>query len=76
MKYYIHVNQHIIRKNIGATEKEPPVAVRRGKTGGVQYGMAFRIPGGSVIRYSPDVPILSCGARLVIECDSEPEIIS
>lgn len=79
MKYYIHVNQHKIRSNINAKtpeEIEPPVAVRRGKSGAVSYGSSVRIPDGSVIRYSPDTPLLSCGARLVIECSEKPEILS
>ena len=78
VKWYVHVNQHKIRKNIHATDSElsPPIAIRRGKSGPVVYAFDVRLPAGSVIRYSPHQPILSCGARLVIECEEKPEIVS
>lgn len=72
MKWYIHVNQHKIRKNISAEVKEPVVRVQRGRSGPSTYVNSVRIPDGSVMRYSPDNPLLACGARLVIECPSEP----
>ena len=71
-KWYIHVNQHVIRKNINAEVKEPPIAIRRLK-GPVRYVYSCDIPDGSRIVYSPDNPILDCGARLVIECPTEPQ---
>jgi hypothetical protein len=73
--WYIHVNQHKIRKNIHAEVIDPPVSIRKGRTGRVSYGTRVRIPDGSTIVYSPYDPVLACGARLVIECPSEPEII-
>lgn len=75
-KWYIHVNQHTIRKNINAEVKEPPIAIKRGKNGVSVYANNVRIPDGSHIIYSPDNPILSCGARLVIETPTEPVIVS
>lgn len=71
--WYVHVNQHKIRKNINARTFEPPITVRKGKNGKSRSFMGVRIPDGSIIRYSPDKPILPCGARLVIECREEPE---
>lgn len=73
--WYIHVNQHKIRSNIHAEVKEPPVAIKRGKGGRARYAFAVNIPDGSSIHYNPVAPILPCGARLVIECPTEPEII-
>lgn len=72
MNYYIHVNQHTIRKNINAENPEPPIAVKRGKRGKSVYVFGCSIPNGSRIVYSPDERLLSCGARLVIECPTEP----
>lgn len=74
MKWYIHVNQHKIRRNINAEDPEPPIAIKRGKSGRTSYTNGVVIPDGSRIIYSPAVPLLSCGARLVIECPTEPEI--
>jgi len=76
MKWYVHVNQHKIRKNIHAEHPVAPVAVRRGRSGNVLYGNDIRLPAGSRIIYSPHAPLLSCGARLVIECDEEPMILA
>lgn len=75
MTYYLHVNTQRIRKNIRADIKEPVVRVQKGRRGAPTYGSVFSIPDGSVIRYSPDTPILPCGARLVIECPTEPVLI-
>lgn len=74
-KWYIHVNQHTIRSNIHADVKEPPIAVKHGKGGCSRYAFDVVIPDGSRIIYNPDSPILSCGARLVVECLNEPEIL-
>jgi hypothetical protein len=76
MKWYVHVNQHIIRKNINAETKEPPVTIRRGRSGTSVRCFSADLGAGSRVIYSPDNPILSCGARLVIECPEEPIIVS
>jgi hypothetical protein len=75
-KWYVHVNQHKIRKNINASEIDPPIAVKRGKTGPSVYCSDVVLGPGSRLTYSPHAPILSCGARLVIECEEKPEIVS
>ena len=74
-KWYVHVNQHKIRKNIRAENIEPPIAVKRGKSGSTRYANSVRLSSGSTLIYSPHSHILGCGARLVIECDEEPEIL-
>lgn len=74
--FYVHVNQHKIRSNIKNEDKQPPIAVRRGKSGEVRYGNDVVIPGPSRLVYSPDAPVLSCGARLVLMSEGEPEIVS
>ena len=77
LKWYIHVNQHKIRSNIHAEDSDiqAPITVKRGRSGRSATGSDVRIPDGSRIIYSPRTPILNCGARLVIECPSEPEIL-
>ena len=51
--WYVHVNQHKIRKNINAEVKEPPVAIKRGKSGRATYVMECSLPAGSRVVYSP-----------------------
>lgn len=73
-KWYVHVNQHIIRRNIRAERPEPPIRIQRGFSGRPIYGNRVRLPDGATLVYSPHASLLACGARLVIECSSEPEI--
>ncbi len=72
--WYVHVNQHKIRKNIHAEEIEPPIAVKEGKSGQSRYASSVLLPARARLVYSPHEPLLSCGARLVIECEEEPVI--
>lgn len=76
VKWYVHVNQHKIRKNIHAEEIDPPIAVKRGKSGTPRYCNSVELGHSSRLVYSPHQPLLSCGARLVIECEEEPIIVS
>jgi hypothetical protein len=71
MKYYIHVNQHVIKRNAKTGEREPVLTVKSYRDN--QYGHEVRIDGPCVIRYSPDKP-LSCGARVWVETESPVEI--
>ena len=70
---YIHVNQHKIRANKKHGTNEPVITVKgRSNT----YCHAVKIHGDSVVRYGGnEKPILSCGARVVIETESEVEVI-
>lgn len=76
-KTYIHVNQHVIRRNLKTADnqpKEPPITVKNGRKN--QYCFEVKILGESTVRYGDDgQPILSCGARVVIETEAEVEII-
>ena len=74
--FYVHVNQHKIRSNIHVENPEPPIAIHKGKTGKPVYGNSVRLPAGCVLVYDARTPLLSCGARLVIECPTKPEILS
>ena len=74
MKTYIHVNQHKIRANKTYGTDEPVITIKKGRTN--TYCHEVKILGDSVIKYSGNgKPILSCGARVVIETESEIEIV-
>ena len=73
MKKYIHVNQHKIRANKKHGTDEPVITIKAGKTN--TYCHAVEVLGSSTIRYGGnDKPILSCGARVVIETEAELNI--
>jgi hypothetical protein len=69
----IHVNQHVIRRNLKVKEgpHEPAIAVKEGKKN--TYGHGVTVHGPSKVVYSPDKP-LSCGARVWIETTAEVDI--
>ena len=68
MKTIIHVNQHIIKKNIKMGTNDPCLTVKTYKTN--TYAHTVEVIGPSKIVYSPHKP-LSCGARCWIETNSE-----
>ena len=72
MKTIIHVNQHVIRRNIKADEKEPVLTVKTYKQN--SYAHEVEIEGPCKVVYSPDKP-LSCGARVWIETESKVVVI-
>ena len=73
MKTVIHVNQHAIRRNIKAEQREPVLTVKTYKSNA--YAHEVYIHGDSKVVYSPDKP-LSCGARVWIETEAEVEILA
>lgn len=74
MKTFIHVNQHKIRSNKKHGTNEPVITVKRGRQN--DYCHEVKIHGDSVVRYGGnDKPLLSCGARVVIETEAEVEIV-
>ena len=76
MKKFIHVNQHHIRSNIKGNEPKPVITIKEGKTN--TYCNEVEILGPSKIRYCGEgetKPLLSCGARVVIETEGEIRII-
>ena len=73
-KKYIHVNQHKIRANKKNGTDEPVITIKEGKTS--SYCHEVKVNGPSVVKYGGnDKPLLSCGARVVIQTDSEIDII-
>jgi hypothetical protein len=73
MKTIIHVNQHVIRKNLKNGTQEPVLTIKNYKSN--TYAKDVVINGPSRIVYSPDKP-LSCGARVWIETESHVEVLS
>jgi len=68
IKKRIHVNMHVIRKNLKTGERKPVLTVKTSKSN--RYAHEVEIDGPSKVIYSPDKP-LSCGARVWIETESE-----
>jgi len=76
MKTYIHVNQHNIRSNKSKGTTLPVITVKRGKSN--RYCNEVEILGPSKVIYGGEgdvKPLLSCGARVVIETESEVKLI-
>jgi hypothetical protein len=77
MKTKIHVNQHNIRSNKQKGTDLPVITIKRGKEN--IYCNEVEILGPSKIIYGGDgkdaKPLLSCGARVIIETESEINII-
>jgi len=76
MKTYIHVNQHNIRSNRAKGTYLPVITVKRGKSN--RYCNEVEILGPSRIVYAGEGDVsalLSCGARVVIETESEVNLI-
>jgi hypothetical protein len=78
MKKYIHVNQHRIRSNKSKGTSLPVITIKQGRKN--TYCNEVEILGPSRVIYGGhgcDVkPLLSCGARVVIETEGEVKIIS
>jgi len=68
MKTIVHVNQHILRKNLKNKENNPVLTVKTHKSN--TYAHTVEIQGPSRVVYSPNKP-LSCGARVWIETQAE-----
>jgi hypothetical protein len=76
-KTYIHVNQHNVRSNKTKGSDLPVITIKKGKTN--TYCNEVEILGPSRVVYcgnGDEKPILSCGARVVIETESEINIIN
>tara|TARA_B100000073_G_scaffold267029_1_gene226635 strand:+ start:209 stop:442 length:234 start_codon:yes stop_codon:yes gene_type:complete len=73
-KTYIHVNQHKIRANKKHGTNEPVITIKKGKTN--TYCHEVKILGTSTVKYGGnEKPLLSCGARVVIETEGQVEVV-
>ena len=76
---YIHVNQGNIKGNLKTLrtgrdhELKPVITIKEGRSN--EYCNAVAILGPSKVIYGHDKPLLSCGARVVIETDADVEIL-
>jgi hypothetical protein len=76
MRTKIHVNQHVIKKNIKTGEREPVITVKSGKTNTYGHEVLIKDIAGNIVAkviYSPDKP-LACGARVWIETNNQVEV--
>lgn len=74
MTWYTHINRNTIDSNRKHGRAEPPIKTQEGLYGKPIYGSMCVLPAGSVLRYSADGTLLPCGARLVIESETMPEL--
>jgi hypothetical protein len=78
MKTRIHVNQHNIRSNKSKDTNLPVITIKQGRKN--TYCNEVEILGPSRIIYSgagcDSKPLMSCGARVVIETEAEIKIIN
>ena len=73
-KTFIHVNQHVIRANKKHNKYDPVITVKSGKDN--TYCHEVEILGNSNVIYGGnDKPLLNCGARGVIETESEVRVV-
>jgi len=73
-KTYIHVNQHVIRANKKYDKNDPVITVKSGKNN--TYCHEVEILGPSKVIYGGnDKPLLNCGARVIIETESDVNIL-
>lgn len=75
VKYYTHVNRHVIDKNRKEGTSDPAITIKRGKSGKPSYASRVSLPAGAEMVCSSHYPILSCVARLVIISDEPPTIL-
>ena len=68
------MNQHVIRANKKHNKNDPVITVKSGKTN--TYCHEVEVLGPSKVIYGGnDKPLLNCGARVVIETESEVNVI-
>ena len=73
-KTYIHVNQNKIRSNLKHGTLDPVITIKKGREN--TYCHEVEILGPSKVIYGENgQKILGCGARVVIETDSDYKVI-
>ena len=74
-KKYIHVNQHKIRSNLKHDKNEPVITIKQGSTNTYCHGVDVLGPS-RIVYGGNSKPLLSCGARVVIETEADIRIIN
>ncbi len=73
-KTFISINSHIIRGNASKGRNDPPIRIAKSKHDkSPVYAHEVFIDGPSRLLYDPNKKILNCGARLVLETESNVE---
>ena len=72
MKKFIHINQHVIKRNGKTGEREPVITVKTYKDN--TYGHKVYVDSPCKIVYSPDKQ-LPCGAKVWIETEGEVRVV-
>ena len=66
---YVSINGHTIRKNAVTGSRDMPIRIARSRSDQKPvYADRIKIIGPAELVYSPDKPIMRCGARLVLVC--------
>jgi hypothetical protein len=73
-KTYIHVNQHVIRSNKKNEKNDPVITVKQGSKNTYCHELVINGPS-KIIYGGNDKPLLSCGARVVIETEASVDIL-
>ncbi len=74
MTWFLHVNKNTIASNRKNGTKLPAIRIQKGKYGKPVYAFRVKIKDGEFL-YSPDKPLLPCGARMIIQTNEEPVIV-
>ena len=74
-KKYIHVNQHKIRSNLKHGKYEPVITIKQGSTNTYCHGVDVLGPS-RIVYGGNNKPLLSCGARVVIETEADIRIVN
>lgn len=73
---YVSINGNVIRGNARHGTDDPPIRIARSPSDAKpRYAREIAIQGPSRLVYSPDKPIMRCGARLVLEVEGAVEIV-
>jgi hypothetical protein len=75
MTWFVHVNKNTIASNRKHGTADAAIRIQRGRHGKSVYCNRVRIKDAEFI-YSPNDPLLPCGARMVLTTEIEPEIIA
>ena len=68
------MNQHVIRANKKYGRNDPVITIKQGSKNTYCHQVAILGPS-KVIYGGNDKPILNCGARVVVETESDVEVI-
>lgn len=72
---YVSINGHVIRSNLKHGKDQPPIRIVKSRGDRKpRYAHEIEIEGSCRIVYKKE-PVLSCGARVVLETSNEVKVI-